>query len=168
MAKVLPITIYACPALRQKSQALKAADLQTKEIKQLILDMEKTMVEKDGAGLAAPQIGRNLKIIVVNTKDGNLVLINPKILRRSWKKEILEEGCLSLPEVFGLVKRSVRVKVIGLSQNGKQVKFRASGFFARVLQHEIDHLDGILFIDKAKNITQGKDKLEILKSKKWD
>ena len=164
MAKILPIKIFSCPSLRETSRDLAASELAQAEIKKLIADMEKTMKEKDGAGLAAPQVGRNLKIIVINTQDGTLALVNPKILKKSWKKEVMEEGCLSLPEVFGLVKRSAKVRVIGLSPDGTKIYFTAAGFLARVLQHEIDHLSGILFIDKAKEITQGKDILEKYKS----
>ena len=160
MAKLLPIKVFTCPVLRQKSRALKTDELQNKEIQQLILDMEKTMVEKDGVGLAAPQVGHNIRVIVINTQDGILALINPRILRKSWKKEILEEGCLSLPEIFGLVKRSAKVSLVALDKKGKKIKFQASGFFARVIQHEVDHLDGVLFIDKAKKITKGKKIIE--------
>ncbi len=162
MAKLLPIKIYGCPILREKSRSLLSEELQKKEIKQLFLDMEKTMIEKDGIGLAAPQIGQNLRVVVINSKDGSIILVNPKILRKSWKKEIMEEGCLSLPEIFGLVKRSSKISLVGLDRNGKKIKFRASGMFARVIQHEIDHLDGVLFIDKVKEITKGKEKLKSL------
>jgi len=166
MAQLLPIKVFSCPVLRNKSRALKTNELQNEDIKQLILDMEKTMLEKDGIGLAAPQIGKNIKVIVVNTESGVIALINPKILRKSWKKEIMEEGCLSLPEVFGLVKRSAKVNLVALNKNGKKVKFKATGMFARVLQHEIDHLSGVMFIDKATEITKGKDILEKEFSKK--
>ncbi|MFA5021961.1 MAG: peptide deformylase [Patescibacteria group bacterium] len=162
MAKLLPIKIYSCPILRQKAQALETFQLQNKDIKQLLLDMEKTMKERDGVGLAAPQVGKSIRVVVINTADGTVFLINPKILKRSWKKELLEEGCLSLPEVFGLVKRSSKIKIVALDKNGKKIRFDAQGMFARVIQHEVDHLDGVLFIDKAKKITHGKDKLEKL------
>jgi len=160
MARLLPITIYPCPALRQKSREITTEELQKKEIQQLILDMGKTMTEKDGVGLAAPQIGQNLRLVVISTKDGSLALVNPKILKKSWRKEILEEGCLSLPEIYGLVKRPLKIKLVAFNKNGKKVKFEATGFFARVIQHELDHLDGVLFIDKIKEITKGKDRLE--------
>jgi peptide deformylase len=171
MAKSLPIKIYPCPVLRQKSQEIKTEELQKSEIKQLVLDMEKTMREKDGVGLAAPQVGVNKRIVAIEIAADNprypghdsvpsLILINPKILRRSWKKVLEEEGCLSLPEIFGLVKRSVKITVTALDRNGKKIKFRATGFFARVVQHEVDHLDGVLFIDKAKEIVRGKEKLK--------
>ncbi len=160
MAKLLDIKVFTCPILRNKSRELRAEELQKKEIQQLILDMNKTMIEKDGAGLAAPQVGHNLRLIVINTQDGSMVLVNPKILKKSWRKEIMEEGCLSLPKVFGLVKRYYQVRLVALNKDGKKVEFSAQGMLARVLQHEIDHLDGILFIDKAKKITEGKDILE--------
>lgn len=162
MAKILPIKIYPCQTLRQRSKPV--IDLKSPAIKQLILDMKETMQAKDGLGLAAPQVGYNLNIVVVNTAEGTVALINPKILRKSWKKEWLEEGCLSLPEIYGLVKRNIRIKVAAFNTSGKKVKFKAEGLFARVIQHEIDHLKGVLFIDKAKEITKGKDKLEMLKN----
>ena len=164
MAKILPIKIYPCPVLRQKARELKTEELQSEEIKQLILNMEATMKAKDGIGLAAPQIGSSLRIIVISTQDGTIALVNPKILRKSWKKEILEEGCLSLPQIFGMVKRSQNIKLVAFNKNGKKVKFDAQGYFARVIQHEIDHLDGVLFIDKSKEITQGQKELDRLKS----
>jgi peptide deformylase len=164
MSRILPIKIYSCPILRQKSKELRAEELQNKEIKQLLLDMAKTMVERDGVGLAAPQVGHGIRVVVINTADNVVFLINPRILRKSWRQEIEEEGCLSVPQVFGLVKRSIRVKVVALDQNGRKIKFKASGLFARVIQHEVDHLDGVLFIDKAKTITKGKEVLDKLKA----
>lgn len=157
MAKLLDIKVYTCPVLRQKSRELKTEELQKKEIQQLILDMDKTMKEKDGVGLAAPQVGHSLRLIVINTQEGSMVLVNPKILKKSWRKEIMEEGCLSLPKIFGLVKRYYTIRLTALNKDGKKVEFSAQGMLARVLQHEIDHLDGIMFIDKAKKITEGKD-----------
>ncbi len=163
MAELMSIKIYPCGILRQKSKKVAVADLKKIEIQQLILNMGKMMREKDGIGLAAPQVGKNLKVIVINTKDGDLALINPRILRKSWEKELGEEGCLSLPEIFGLVKRSVRIRVAAFNKDGKKVRFKAEGFFARVIQHEVDHLRGVLFIDKAKEIIKGQDKLENMK-----
>jgi len=160
MAKLLPIKIYGCPLLRKKSNLLLTEELQKNEIKQLFLDMEKTMKEKDGIGLAAPQIGQNIRVVVISIENEPLVLVNPKILRKSWKKEIMEEGCLSLPGIFGLVRRSVKITITAFDKKGKKLKFKAKGMFARVIQHEIDHLEGILFIDKAKKITKGQEKLK--------
>jgi peptide deformylase len=91
-------------------------------------------------------------LIVVNTKNGVLALFNPKITKKSWIKEIAEEGCLSVPFIFGDVRRNKKITCFFSNKEGKKDKINASGMLARVLQHEIDHLDGILFIDKAKNL----------------
>lgn len=133
------------PILRKKSK--KVAEI-TKEIKQLILDMEQTMIESKGIGLAAPQVGKNIRVIVVNTKDGAIALINPKITWKSLRKETDEEGCLSCPDVFIKIKRPKSIKVKAQNKDGKQTSFKAQGLLARVIQHEIDHLDGILILDK--------------------
>ncbi|OGY44442.1 MAG: peptide deformylase [Candidatus Buchananbacteria bacterium RIFCSPHIGHO2_01_FULL_39_14] len=167
----LPLEIYPSQILREKARELKQKELQNQEIKQLILNMAKTMRENAGVGLAAPQIGVSKRIALIEILSDNprypnqrevslVVLINPKITRRSFHKELGEEGCLSIPEVFGLVKRSLKIKVKALDQEGKKIKFKATGFFARVIQHEVDHLNGVLFIDKTKEITKGKEILE--------
>jgi len=114
--------------------------------------MARTMKEKDGVGLSAPQIRQNIRLITVNTKEGPVHMINPKIKRKSWKKEWGEEGCLSVPDVFGEVKRNYKITYAYLDKKGQTKKTWATGLMARVIQHEIDHLDGILFIDKTKNI----------------
>lgn len=162
MPKLLPIKYYPCKTLRQKSK--KVVNFNSSALQQLILDMDKTMKEKDGLGLAASQVGHNINLIVINTSEGSLVLINPKILRKSWKKELAEEGCLSLPDIYGLVNRHKKIRVSAFDRQGKKIKFTAEGLFARVIQHEVDHLKGVLFIDKAKEIIKGKDKLEKLRN----
>lgn len=163
---LLTLKIYPEPILRSKTKELTTEELRSKEMQQLILDMSETMIKADGVGLAAPQIGHAIRMTVINTEDGNLVLINPKILHKSWRKELGEEGCLSIPKVFGLVKRSAKIKLTALDKTGKRLKFTASGLFARVIQHEVDHLDGILFIDKAKEITVGHEILKKMTSAK--
>jgi len=136
------------PILRNKSQVIKEV---TPEIKRLILDMAKTMKKADGIGLAAPQIGQNIRLITINTENGPLALINPKITWKSIRKDMEEEGCLSCPDQFGLIKRHKSINVRAMNKDGKEIKFKAQGLFARVIQHEIDHLDGILIIDKFVN-----------------
>lgn len=116
--------------------------------------MAKTMLKTDGVGLAAPQIGKNIRLAVINSKDGIFCLINPKLTRRSWTSESAEEGCLSIPGVFGKVKRHKKISLTYYNQEGKKSKLTASGMMARVIQHEIDHLDGILFIDKATDVEE--------------
>jgi len=133
------------PILRKKSK--KVAEI-TSEIKQLIVDMAKTMKKAKGIGLAAPQVGQGIQLCLINTENGHLTLINPKISWKSLRKETEEEGCLSCPDAFGLVKRAKVIYVKALNQDGKSISFRASGLFARVIQHELDHLNGILIIDK--------------------
>ncbi|MDD5341190.1 MAG: peptide deformylase [Patescibacteria group bacterium] len=133
------------PILRQKSVKIKAI---TPEVERLILDMAKTMKANNGVGLAAPQVGHSLRLFVINNGDSAMALINPKILWRSFGKETEEEGCLSCPGVWGEVKRSKSVWVLTRNKNGKYNFFKASGLFARVIQHEYDHLNGVLIIDK--------------------
>lgn len=138
--------------LRLVSREITAKELKAGVYQKLISDMEKTMLSKDGIGLAAPQINEPVRLIIVNTKNEMIVFCNPEITSRSWKKEIEEEGCLSVPGLVGLVKRNYRIDVKAKKMNGESFRLTAKGLFARVIQHEIDHLDGILFIDKAKKI----------------
>ena len=118
--------------------------------------MAKTMLKTDGVGLAAPQIGKNIRLAVINSKDGVFCLINPKFTKKSWAREIGQEGCLSIPGVFGKVKRHKKISLTYTDKDGKKTKMTAIGMMARVIQHEIDHLDGILFIDKAVEIENEK------------
>ena len=152
MAKILPITINPNPILRKKSAELGEDSIKSPETKELCFDMGKTMLEKDGVGLAAPQIGKNIRIIAVNIEGKPTTMINPKILKKSWRKEIDQEGCLSVPDTFGQVKRHKKISYCYFDNSGKKIKDAAEGLLARVIQHEVDHLDGILFIDKAKNV----------------
>ncbi|MBU0598286.1 peptide deformylase [Patescibacteria group bacterium] len=142
------------PALRQKAKEVDLEEIP--KLHQFLNDMAKIMLKKDGIGLAANQVDILKRIIIVNTKDGPLALINPKLLRKSFKKEEAEEGCLSVPDVFGMVKRNYSLTVKAYTKDGQEISIKATGLFARVLQHEVDHINGILFIDKAKNITKGK------------
>lgn len=149
MPKKLPIiTGEKNIILRTKSQELTLEEIKLQETQELIRDLALTMKENNGIGLAAPQVGKNIRIFVVSFKDAFQVCINPKITRKSLRKEIEEEGCLSLPGKWGMVKRSKKVTLEFLNQNGEKIKIKATGLLSRVLQHELDHLDGVLFIDK--------------------
>jgi len=144
---ILEIKKFGDPVLRQKSSEVRKID---KRKKKLIVDMVQTMEKKDGIGLAAPQVGVLKRIIVVGAEAGGdrvLVLINPKITKKSQETEILEEGCLSFPGIFLEIKRAKEIEAEGLDINGEKKTIEAKGVLARVLQHEIDHLDGILFFD---------------------
>ncbi len=135
------------PVLRQKTKKIKEI---TAEIKQLVLDMVETLEVNNGLGLAAPQVNQLLQIIIAKSEPDKeaLVLINPQIKKTSRKKEVMEEGCLSLPDISIPVERPNKITVQGLTLNGQLIKIKAKGLLARIIQHEIDHLDGILIVDK--------------------
>jgi len=146
---------YANPILRKKCQEVKAV---TPEIKNLGWDMVETMVENEGIGLAAPQVGELKKVIVIypikertieeKAQKRPQIFINPQIIRKSRETIVDEEGCLSFPGLFLKIKRAREVEVEALNEEGKILKIKTEGLPARIFQHEIDHLDGILFIDK--------------------
>lgn len=124
------------------------------KITTLLDDMAETMYENDGVGLAAPQVGILKRIIVIDAGDGLIELINPKIIKESGQ-QIEIEGCLSVPNIMGEVNRPEKVTATGLNRKGEKVVIEGEGLLARVLCHEIDHLNGILFKDKVINfITQ--------------
>lgn len=125
-----------------------------KRIRKLLDDMVKTMYNADGIGLAAPQVGVSLRVIVIDVDNELIELINPVIIK-SEGCELGNEGCLSIPGVFGEVERFTEVTVTGLNRFGKNVSVTGTGLLARALQHEIDHLNGILFIEKAQTIHKG-------------
>jgi len=137
------------PILRQKS---KPVEHLTKEVRDLIMQMKKIVENNNGVGLAAPQINVSLRIIVCEVDDKFYAFINPEIIKFSKKTSLLEEGCLSLPNIYGEVERPEKIILKAIDSDGKKMKLKVFGLLARVIQHEIDHLDGILFIDKAKNI----------------
>lgn len=138
----------------------------TGELKSFALDMIKTMQEEKGVGLAAPQVGRNIRIIIctINPDSKHEVIIpmvNPVILQFSEKKEWGEEGCLSLPKVWGKVERSTGITLRFTNLKGHEQTLELSDFNARIVQHEIDHLDGILFVDKAKGVKEDEHAQEV-------
>ncbi|TWH49079.1 peptide deformylase [Sporomusa sp. KB1] len=125
-----------------------------RKIKHLLDDMAETMYAADGVGLAAPQVGASLQLVVIDVGEGIIELINPKIIACEGC-EIGSEGCLSVPGMFGEVERYATVTVDALNRAGKMIRVSGSGLLARALQHEIDHLKGILFIELAKTIHKG-------------
>lgn len=134
--------------LREKAKPITKIN---ESVHKLLDDLRDTMYSNKGVGLAAPQIGVLKRAIVVDAGEGLIELINPEILEASGKETDLE-GCLSIPGVLGEVERAASVVVQGLEREGREIKVQANGFCARALQHEIDHLDGILFIDRAVKI----------------
>jgi peptide deformylase len=149
---ILPILTFPHPLLQKK--ALKITDPQGKEIQRLILDMLDTMKNaKIAVGLAAPQVGQSVRLCIIKVDGQTYILINPQIKAKSWRKSICEEGCLSFPGNFIPVKRSAKVSVLFQNEDGKEVMLKgAEGLLARALQHEIDHLDGILYTSKEVKI----------------
>ncbi len=146
---VRQIRIMGDPVLREKAQPIPAVD---EETRRLIRDMFDTMYDADGVGLAAPQVGVTQRVIVVDPHEQDakpLGLVNPVVLKFSDDVERGEEGCLSIPGLKDIVERPAEVVVEALDGDGKPVHIEADGLLARVLQHEIDHLDGILFIDRV-------------------
>lgn len=123
----------------------------TSNILRLLENMKDTMYHANGVGLAAPQIGISKRVIVVDAEEDLLELINPEIIEESGE-ETDTEGCLSIPGFIGDVTRAQKVRVKAIDREGRQVELVREGLAARVLQHEIDHLNGILFIDKAQNV----------------
>ncbi len=156
MSKLLNIITNPNDILRRKSENVEKSQITKEKMQELCSDMEKTMKQKDGIGLAAPQIEKNIRLVVINSKDGILTMFNPKITKKSFWKEWDIEGCLSVPNTFGQVRRNKKVTCYFLNKKGWDKKIEAEGLLARVIQHEIDHLDAILFIDKAKNIKKVK------------
>lgn len=151
MAK-LPIVTLPNAMLRKRSVEVDPKLIRTPEFQRWLDDLVETMWRADGVGIAASQVGRNIRVFVAVDRETPHVVINPVVTRRSWRKEDGEEGCLSVPGKYGIVKRHRTFRVKGLDRDGKPVVLDAYGFFARVLQHELDHLDGVLFVDRAKKV----------------
>lgn len=123
-----------------------------KEVRELVKTMRQSMHEAEGIGLSANQIGMNIKVFVAKVENKFYAVFNPELVQLSKDQITLDEGCLSVPGVYGAVDRPEKVTLKGLDQNGKALKIKAWGLLARVFQHEMDHLNGKLFIDKAKLI----------------
>lgn len=145
---ILEIRTDGAPVLREIAQPVKVID---GKMRKLASDMLETMYSAPGVGLAAPQVGVGVRLIVIDAGDGPRTLFNPEIV---WRRGEAcdDEGCLSVPGMVGTVTRSAEVEVIAYDRNGELFNVKAKNLLARILQHEIDHLDGILYIDKAENV----------------
>jgi peptide deformylase len=141
---ILEIRVLGDPILREET---KPVDQVTDEIRTLVKNMFDTMYLAKGIGLAAPQVGRSERIAVVDVDNNPIVLVNPEVLELSSNKAKAEEGCLSIPDVYGDVERPATVRVRATNLNGKTFEVEATELFGRCLQHEIDHLHGKLFVD---------------------
>ncbi|MFC1915797.1 peptide deformylase [Chloroflexota bacterium] len=149
---VLPIYTLPDPILKQKAKRVRTID---GSIKRLIRDMIETMHSEPGrVGLAAPQIGISLRVIIIGIpEEEDIAIINPEIVRRKGER-LIDEGCLSVPGYFGQIKRAESVTIKGHDQNGKEVRIKADGLLAQALEHEIDHLNGVLYLDHLESIEQ--------------
>lgn len=146
MSRLL-VTQVPDPVLNKKAKAIPEI---TQEIFDLAKNMKETMHESNGVGLAAPQVSESVRMFVVQHKDGDMAFINPEITWYSPETKIGEEGCLSIPGVFLDIKRHESIEIKFQDEHGASHHIRAKGFFARVIQHEYDHLDGILITDRVK------------------
>jgi len=152
---VRTLHLLGSPVLRKKSPAVPKVD---DTVRRLVDDLFETMHAAKGVGLAANQIGvaRRVAVVDIGVDDPPaLVLINPVIIERGDEAESAEEGCLSIPEIFGDVTRSARIVVEALDRDGNRSRVEARGYKARAIQHEIDHLDGILFLDHLSAVKRG-------------
>ncbi|HEY6807144.1 MAG TPA: peptide deformylase [Gemmatimonadales bacterium] len=147
--------LLGSPVLRQKAAAVSAVD---DEVRRLVDDLFETMRAAKGVGLAANQVGvaRRVAVVDVGAEQGQpLVLINPVVTPRGDVVETSEEGCLSIPDIFGDVERPVAVTLEALDRDGRPYRIETSGFQARAIQHEVDHLDGVLFLDHLSAVKRG-------------
>lgn len=159
--------------LRKKSTLVEVSDIKSERIQKILTDMKKALdSQKDGVALAAPQIGVSMRIFIVSHKafelqenskkrtagndntNKDIVFINPEIIKLSKKKQWLEEGCLSVRWLYGSVNRSTNATIVAYNENGEKFTRGAGGLLAQMFQHEVDHLNGILFIDKAREIEE--------------
>jgi peptide deformylase len=157
------------PVLRRKAHSIAKVD---KNLQTLIDDMVETMRDAPGVGLAAPQIGLSERLIVVEYYEREedeekedapkkvWAVINPEVIKASEEKRLGVEGCLSIPGLVGEVERHASIQVKGLNRHGKPMKIKAEGWLARIFQHEIDHLNGILFTDRATRVWKPQDEVE--------
>ena len=157
---VLQIRTLPDPVLRQKAKKVGSID---GSVQKLIDDMIETMRAVRGVGLAAPQVGVPLRVAVIEMPGEEVItLINPEVVKRQGER-VLEEGCLSLPGYRGEIKRAVTVKVKALDRQGRQIRIKGEGLLAEALEHEIDHLNGTVYVDHV----EGPDKLfEVVKEEK--
>lgn len=158
---VLDIVKVGHPILKQTAEEVPFV---SKKIRRLLDDMAETMYKADGVGLAAPQVNESKRLVVIDIGQGLIELVNPVIVSGEGE-QVGPEGCLSIPDVFGDVKRFNKVEVQALNRNNKKIKIVGEGLLARALQHEIDHLNGILFIEKIEDTAEATVKESIVTDK---
>ncbi len=161
---LLKIARLGHPVIREGTVAITPQELSSEEVQRLIDDMVETMRDADGVGIAAPQVHVAKKIIAVEVDADNprypaqepvplTIIINPRIIHKISETEVSWEGCLSVPDLRGRVPRATMIEVEGLNRHGTEIHFEAQGFLARVIQHEVDHLNGHVFIDRVEDFS---------------
>lgn len=163
---LLPILHYPDPRLYKIAKPVEKVD---DRIRTLVKDMAETMYDAPGVGLAATQVDVHERVIVIDvSEEGNelLVLINPEITYKSQETQVYEEGCLSVPQVFDNVTRSAEIKVKALNEKGEEFEFEADGLLAVCVQHEIDHLDGKVFVEYLSRLKQDRIKTRLRKQQR--
>ncbi len=143
------IVKYPDPILREKAKEVKNFN---ERLGKLLDDMAETMYAANGVGLAAPQVGISKRVLVVDIGEELMEIVNPEIVEKSGEQLEPPEGCLSIPGLLGYVRRANEIVIKGQDRNGKPIEIKAEGFLARAFQHEIDHLNGVLFIDIADRV----------------
>lgn len=146
--KIITLPQYES-TLRTPSADLKAELISSAQNQKFFDELAATMFSADGAGLAAPQVAKPIRVAAINLDATPLIIINPRITKKSWRTQTLEEGCLSIPGVYGQVKRYKKITLKYLDRQGQPQTAKFKDMAARIIQHEIDHLDGVLFIDKV-------------------
>ena len=152
---VRSLHLLGSPVLRQRAASVARVD---DDVRRIVADLFETMRAAKGVGLAANQVGVAQRVAVVDVGEedpGELVLINPVIVARSAERDTAEEGCLSIPEIYGDVERDVEITVEALDRDGHSYRVDLKGYKARAVQHEIDHLDGVLFLDHLSAVKRG-------------
>ncbi len=155
--------IITYPNIILRKKLAKFTDFNQPKLKKFIKNMSDLMLKEDGVGLAANQVNSEIRVFLANTKHGPIAFFNPRIIKKSLLKPSSEEGCLSFPKVYGNVRRHKKITLEYEDVDGKTKQIQALGLLSVVLQHETDHLNGVLFIDKIKKFTGGREKLEELK-----
>ncbi len=162
MPRSLPLVTIPTPSLRERSIEVNPRTIGTPEFQTFLDELIETMRVENGVGIAAPQVSRNIRVFIVNEKGNGVAYINPVVTPLTEITEESEEGCLSVPGTlganhrpYGIVMRAKKVHVTALTRHARRVEFDAKGFLALVFQHEMDHLDGIVYLDKKVRMTKG-------------
>jgi len=155
MSDTYPVLTYKNSSVRERSLEVSADEVTTKEFQDYLDKLIRTMHVEDGIGIASPQVGINKRIFIAHIKHQDMAFINPVITKSSEATVETEEGCLSVPGVYGHVTRPKRVTITAIDRHGRKMEFDLKNIEAVIVQHELDHLDGVLFVDKMTEVTRG-------------